>query len=137
MSATPSEPECNGCSPDNPALGSAYQIEPTGSEGVFAATEALGWDLAAPHGALVATSELVTSLFYSKGEDEAQVAEALKDVWNRILARNMAYTEGMIQLMVESGREALNHFQEAQYSMISMTALKMIEAPDVVVVDGQ
>lgn len=122
----------------------SWSLDPAGSEVIFKATENVGWGLAGPHASLAASGVWATQLFYSNGYEEQVVGEALKDVWNRILARNMAYTEGMIQLMVSSGREAVGYFEEGASGMVAgacdkvaNAAEKMLWEPDVAVEDGQ
>lgn len=114
----------------------AFQIYLPGTNGVFDTTEALAWEVAGPHAALAASVDFVIQGFSGDEPGEAAANDALADVWNRILARNLARAEGTTQLMLSAGREALGHFEDAQ-CRIAYQTMRQLDDPSFNVTDGQ
>lgn len=113
--------------------GPGWEVNPAGTEGVCLVVESIGWDLGGPHGALRASNDYAAGLF--TGSDEDVVAESLHKAWNRVLARNMAYTEGTIQTILGAVRQSVNHLQQANCDMAAQSIAK-ISSDDGRVPDG-
>lgn len=111
-----------------------WAVNPAGVEGICLGVESIGWDLAAPHADLHASMDWAAGLFGD--EDEKQVADAIHKTWNRVLARNMVYTEATIQNILSSVRTATSYLQAGNCEMAQTTADQITRLPDGRVADG-
>lgn len=114
--------------------GSGWEVNPAGTEGICMVVESIGWDLLAPHMTLRASTDFAAKAF--DGPEDQEVAEAIRKTWNRVLARNMVYTEATIQKMLGSVREAVGHLQVANCEMAAQSLGTMYGRPDGRVSDG-
>lgn len=107
-----------------------WQINYAATEGICLVVEAIGWDLATPHGGLIASTEIAIGVCNTVGEREAELGSSIQKAWNRIIARNMVYTEGTIQILLTAVRGAVNFAQEGNCYMAQNTLDQIYNQPD-------
>lgn len=111
-----------------------YKVDPAACKAIFTQTEGEISTGKSTHSSLRGEVEELGSL-RARGE-AAQIASALRGVYNRVLTRNMTAAEQKASKAVAGGRGAVAAIQQGDQEMARRTELDARNAGEIKIMDG-